>query len=107
MIYHVTATLTQAHAAELLRRLQDGSIAGQRPDGPELVASMHRAVINAEGRAEWSELCYCNPPLAHERATVLDHHFTDIRTTPIDEHRTVEGQPLMEVLRSLAAHASA
>ncbi len=65
MNYHVTATLTQAHAAELLRRLQDDSIVGQRPDGPELVASMLRAVINAEG------------------------------------------QPLMEVLRSLAARASA
>ena len=26
----------------------------------------------------WSEMCFCDPPLAHERATVLDHYFDSV-----------------------------
>ncbi|MCP4384367.1 MAG: hypothetical protein GY798_23655 [Hyphomicrobiales bacterium] len=58
MIYHVQATAREANAKELLEKLTDGTLARQRPDGPEPVASMKRAVINPEGRAEWSEMCF-------------------------------------------------
>ena len=75
MIYHVEARFRAGTAQEFLTRLTDGTIASQRPDGAELVASMQRAVVNDQGEVEWSELCYCDPPLAHERTTVLDHLF--------------------------------
>lgn len=101
MIYHVRAKFRSETAAEFLTKLTDGTIANQRPDGPELVASMDRAVVNAEGQIEWSELCYCDPPLAHERATVLDVHFEDIWTYPIESHVQYEGQPFMNQLRAL------
>ena len=101
-IYHVTARLKEDRAALLLERLADGSIAGQRPDGQELVASMERAVVNADGTVEWSEMCFCSPPLAHERATVLDHHFDDIVTEPIVAHTGYDGKPLMAHLKELA-----
>ena len=54
MIYHVRAKFRSETAAEFLTKLTDGTIANQRPDGPELVASMDRAVVNAEGQIEWS-----------------------------------------------------
>ncbi len=103
MIYHVQARFRADTAAEFLTKLTDGTISAQRPDGAELVASMERAIVNAEGETEWSELCYCEPPLAHERATVLDLHFDDIRTEPIEAYARYEGQAFMEYLEELVS----
>jgi hypothetical protein len=103
MIYHVQARFRADTAAKFLTKLTDGTIGNQRPDGAELVASMERAVVNEQGRAEWSELCYCEPPLAHERATVLDLHFEDIRTEPIEAHAQYQGQAFMEYLNELVS----
>lgn len=107
MIYHVRASLREENGAALLEKLTDGSIANQQPDGPELVASMARAIINAEGKAEWSEMCLCPSPLFHERATVLDQHFVDIITQPIEAHASYSGKSLMEYLRTLATQKPA
>ena len=98
MIYHVRARFREATAADLLAKLTDGTIANQRPDGPELVASMKRAVVNPEGWVEWSEICFCASPLHHERSTVLDLHFDDITTEPIDAHAEFQGRPFMDFL---------
>lgn len=106
MIYHVQASLREEIASALLEKLTDGTIAKQQPDGPELVASMDRAVVNAEGRVEWSEKCFCPSPLHHERATVLDQHFDEITTEPIEAHASYSGQPLMEYLQAIATRAS-
>ena len=102
MIYKVIARFKEASAAEFQRKLLDGTIANQKPDGPELVDSMNRAVMKESGEIEWSELCYCNPPLAHERQTVLDHHFDNISTQAIEGHQEYEGRPFMEYLAELA-----
>ena len=107
MIYHVRASLREENGAALLEKLTDGSIASQKPDGSELVASMERAVINAEGKAEWSEMCLCPSPLFHERATVLDQHFDDITTQPIEAHTNYSGKSLMDHLRALATQTPA
>jgi hypothetical protein len=63
---------------------------------------MGRAVIDAAGKAEWSEMCFCPSPLHHERKTVLDQHFDDITTEPIGAHPSYAGKPLMEYLRAIA-----
>ncbi|NNF77101.1 MAG: hypothetical protein HKN05_03640 [Rhizobiales bacterium] len=102
MIYHVKAKLRDDTAREFLSKLTDGTVAAQRPDGSEIIASMERAVVNPAGQVEWSELCYCSPPLAHERETVLDLHFTDISTEPAEAHTRYEGRPFMEHLRALS-----
>ncbi len=102
MIYHVTAKLRTDAASALLTKLTDGTISRQRPDGAELVASMDRAVVNDRGEVEWSEMCFCSSPLQHERTTVLDHHFDDIKTEPIDSHQHSPGRPFMDYLRDLA-----
>lgn len=106
MIYHVRAKLRKERAAEFLRRLTDGSIARQRPDGAEIVASMERATVGEDGQVEWSETCFCSPPLQHERETVLDAHFTDLTVEPIEGHRRYDGAPLMEYLRGIAGQSS-
>jgi hypothetical protein len=102
MIYHVRAKFREETAAALLTKLADGSIAIQHPDGSELVASMERAIVNSDGQVEWSEKCFCPSPLLHERATVLDLHFDDIETEPIDAHTNYVGRPFKEYLQAIA-----
>jgi hypothetical protein len=105
MIYHVQATFRADTASVFLAKLTDGTIGNQHPDGLEMVASMSRAVVNAKDQIEWSELCYCEPPLAHERATVLDLHFIDILAEPIEDYEQYEGRPFMDHLRALVLKA--
>ncbi len=102
MIYRVRAKLREDTAAALLAKLTDGTVARQKPDGAEIVASMERAVVNADGFVEWSETCFCGAPLAHERATVLDAHFDGLTTEPTEAHGRYAGEPFMEYLRMLA-----
>lgn len=103
MIYHVRARFRKGSAKDFLAKLTDGRVESQKPDGAEIVAAMDRAVVNAEGMVEWSEMCFCSTPLAHERETVLDLHFDELTTEPIDGHMSFEGRPFMDYLRALAA----
>jgi hypothetical protein len=41
------------------------------------------------------------PPLAHERATILDHYFDDIVTQPIEEYQEYDGRPFMDHLGAM------
>ena len=102
MIYKVNARFREASAAEFHRQLLDGTIANQKPDGLEIVDSMNRAVVQESGEIEWSELCYCDPPLTHERQTVLDNYFDSISTEAIEAYQEFEGRPFMEYLAELA-----
>ena len=102
MIYKVKARINKALAAEFHRKLLDGTIDNQRPDGQEIVDSMNRAVVTESGEIQWSETCYCNSPLEHERQTVLDHHFDDISTEVIEAYQEYEGRPFMDYLAKLA-----
>jgi len=98
MIYKVQARFDKSKAKEFYKKLTDGSIQKQQPDGPSIIEGMNRAVIDDSGLVIWSELCYCSPPLAHERATILDHYFSEIETEPIDDYREYEGELFMEYL---------
>ena len=49
MIYRVTAKFNFDKAREFHRKLTDGTIQNQRPDGPEIVSSMNRATIDDAG----------------------------------------------------------
>ena len=102
MFYKVRARLKADTAAELRRKLSDGTIAKQKPDGQEIVASMHRAVVTETGEIEWSEVCYCGRPLDHERTTVYDLHFDDLTTEVVDGYQQHEGKPFMAYLGELA-----
>ncbi len=102
MHYKIQACLIPDTAADFLRKLTDGTIENQKPDGKEIVASMQRAVVDDEGIVRWSEVCYCSTPLKHERETVYDHHFTDIETEEVEAYVQFDGKPLMEYLQNQA-----
>ena len=71
MYYAISARLILDTAADFRRKLTDGTIEAQKPDGREIVASMNRAVIDQDGLVKWSEVCYCPSPLEHERKNGL------------------------------------
>lgn len=102
MHYNVTARLRRETAGELLRKLTDGTIEGQKPDGREIAASMERARVGEDGVARWSEQCFCETPLQHERETVYDHHFRDMNIEATDDTHDFEGEPFMEYLERAA-----
>ena len=101
MHYTVKARLIPSRAAELYRKLTDGSIQSQKPDGNEIVASMQRARLGDSGVVRWSEVCYCETPLAHERETVYDRFFTDVETEEVDDYVEFDGQLFMDYLASV------
>jgi len=105
MYYKVSGQLKTETAAEFRRLLLDGTIAAQEPDGEEIVDSMHRAVVSDTGDIEWSEVCYCTPPLRHERATVYDRFFSTLSTEPVDDYQEHHGRPFMQYLEELANKA--
>ncbi len=102
MIYKVTAKIIEDKVAEFYLKLTDGTIASQRPDGKEIVASMKRAVLTDSGLIEWYEMCLCPTPLRHERATQYDFYFTDITTTLVDDYGEVKGKSLWSYMASRA-----
>jgi hypothetical protein len=103
MHYTVQAHFNSDTAADFLRKLTDGTVESQKPDGKEIVASMNRAVIDEEGVVRWSEVCYCPTPLLHERETVYDQHFTDIETEEVEDYVEFDGEPFMAHLDRLVS----
>ncbi len=101
MFYRVTARVRTGTGADFLRKLTDGTIESQSPDGREIVAAMNRAVLSDDGNVSWSEVCYCRTPLAHERATVFDKHFEALETELIEGYQDYHGRPFMEYLAGL------
>ncbi len=101
MHYTITARFKRETAAEFHRRLTDGTIENQKPDGKEIVASMRRAKFDHEGVVRWSEVCYCPTPLQHERETVYDHVFEDIETNEVEDYVEFEGEDFMQHLARL------
>ena len=101
MIYKVQARFNQSKAKEFYQKLTDGTIEKQRPDGSEIVDSMNRATIDESGLVNWTELCYCPTPLQHERATVYDQYFTDLKTEQIENHEKFEGTSFINYLSKL------
>ena len=102
MIYQVCARFNYDKARAFFQKLTDGSIERQRPDGSEIVKSMHRATIDNDGAIRWTEMCFCPTPLQHERATVYDEFFYEMTTKVISSHQQFEGSSFMEKLKALA-----
>jgi len=63
---------------ELKARLVGDEIVVMRPFGQALDFSLKNARLDADGWIVWEEEDYCRPPLAMERAAVLDTYFTDL-----------------------------
>ena len=81
--------LVTAHPRpELLPRLeselQQDAFVQLEPFGRALTYSLTHARRLPDGRAVWEEEDYCSPPLAEERAAVLDAYFEDLQTEGVD-----------------------
>lgn len=83
--YLVKAKFKKDLLAELRSRLDSGEIRGMRPFGSALQYSLDNARLDPQGQAIWEEEDYCRPPLAQERAAVLDTYFTDLSVEPVQE----------------------
>src|SRR3954452_2490410 len=71
--------LTQLH-----ERLQENAFIRMRPFGKSLTHSLKNARRESDGTAVWEEEDYCSPPLAQERAAVLDLYFDAITVEKVD-----------------------
>jgi hypothetical protein len=83
--YLVKAKPTEDKLADLRKRLKRGEISQMRPFGDSLHYSLENARLQADGVAIWEEEDYCRPPLAQERAAILDEYFTELEVEKVDE----------------------
>ena len=54
MIYSVKAKFIEDKMGEFYRKLTDGTIQNQKPDGQEIIDSMKRAKITESNIIQWS-----------------------------------------------------
>jgi len=98
MIYSVKARFIEEKMGEFYRKLTDGTIQNQKPDGQEIVNSMKRAKITEQNTIQWSEMCFCSTPLKHERETIYNHFLTNMETEIIDDYAEFDGELFFEFL---------
>ena len=76
--YLVSAIPREEHLPDLEARLARDEFIPLRPFGVALSQSLRDARRRPDGVAVWEEEDYCRPPLAEERAAVLDRYFDGI-----------------------------
>jgi len=97
-IYSVKARYIEEKMKEFYQNLTDGTIRNQKPDGQEIINSMKRAKITEPNVIQWSEMCFCSPPLKHERETVYNHFLEAMETKVIDDYVEYEGEFFIDFL---------
>jgi hypothetical protein len=85
--------------AELQTRLAENAFVNLRPFGKALTHSLNEARSQPDGTAVWEEEDYCSPPLAQERAAVLDRYFDEIS---VEQVNVGEGWKQIEALPKLS-----
>ena len=95
-IYSVKARYIEEKTKEFYQKLTDGTIQNQKPDGQEIINSMKRARITEPNVIQWSEMCFCSPPLKHERETVYNQFLKHMETNVIDDYAEHEGELFMD-----------
>ena len=83
--YLVTAKPKPERLKDLLANLRKKAYASMRPFGRTLTYSLESARLREDGYATWEEEDYCSPPLAQERAAVLDEFFKELDVTRVQE----------------------
>ena len=83
--YLVTARAKQDRLSDLEARLANDAFVAMRPFGMALTRSLRGARLRPDGTAIWEEEDYCRPPLAQERAAVLDTYFEGIDVEAVGE----------------------
>ncbi|MHC4448004.1 MAG: hypothetical protein ACYSXF_09535 [Planctomycetota bacterium] len=84
---------------ELRAKLDAGTVEALEPFGRALHYSLMNARVDSKSHAAvWEEEDYCRPPLAMERAAVLDQYFTGLTVEAV---RRGSGWERIEALPSL------
>jgi hypothetical protein len=82
--YLVRAQPKLERLAELRRQLHENAFLELHPFGKALTYSLTEARTQPDGTAVWEEEDYCSPPLAQERAAVLDRYFDEIKVEQVN-----------------------
>jgi len=82
--YLVRARPRAARLQEPEDRLRARAFVDLEPFGRALTEGLREARLKAAG-AVWEEEDYCAPPLAEERAAVLDAYFDDLTVEPVSK----------------------
>ena len=98
--YLVKAKYHKDLLTELRARLDSGEINKLRPFGTSLQYGLDNARLDPEGDGwtVWEEADYCNPPLAQERAAVLDTYITSLSVERVPQGKgwaQIESLPLL------------
>lgn len=98
--YLVKAQYHKNLLADLRTRLDSGEINKMRPFGTALQYSLDHARLDPQGQGwvVWEEEDYCSPPLAQERAAVLDTYFKSLSVEKVQQGQgweRVESLPLL------------
>jgi hypothetical protein len=83
--YLVSAVPKHGLMEQLSERLAGDEIVAMKPFGRSLTYGLRNARVRRDGVAVWEEEDYCSPPLAQERAAVLDDYFGDLRVESVSE----------------------
>lgn len=79
MTLYIVRAKPKNNLSGLRKELELGKILKLRPFGETLHHGLQNAKFDTNNSyAMWVEEDYCSPPLAMERESVLDRHFTDI-----------------------------
>ena len=82
--YLVTAKPKADRVADLLKKLEQRAYLDLQPFGRSLSFALQNARLRDDGGAVWEEEDYCSPPLAQERAAVLDEFFDELCVTTVN-----------------------
>ncbi len=83
--YLVFAKPDMKSIKELYEKIMRNEISGIKPFGKAMNHSLRLARIIDENTVAWEEEDYCNPPLAQERAYVLDKYFEILKIEKVKE----------------------
>ncbi len=96
--YLVQAQPIEELLDELRNRLDSGEIRVMRPFGRALQFGLDNARLQENGIAIWEEEDYCVPPLAQERAAILDTYFKELTVEPVEQNKgwkRIESLPMI------------
>jgi hypothetical protein len=100
--YLVSARPVADRMDDLEAKLNERAFLELEPFGRALTASLEAARRLPDGTAVWEEEDYCRPPLAQERAAVLDHYFEGLSVERVERgngwQRITELPPLFPAL---------
>ncbi|MGE5797146.1 MAG: hypothetical protein ACM34N_10190 [Ignavibacteria bacterium] len=83
--YLVKAKLKEGLLKELERSLEENSFINLEPFGRALTFSLRNSRVDKTNKIIWEEEDYCTPPLAQERAAVLDHYFEKLQVEKVSK----------------------